>query len=109
MRLFQKPADFAAFEAVLTDVLEIEPPRILDYMVIPVRWDWHFVVWPSQGQADEVSGFFRRLTVTHSLRWHAQHGTLGMGHVYQGRFKSRRPLWGVLPYPRSRPQKLPTE
>ena len=49
---------------------------------------WHFVVWPRQGQDDEVSEFFRRLSVTHSLRWHAHHNTLGMGHVYQGRFKS---------------------
>jgi putative transposase len=35
-----------------------------------------------------VSEFFRWLTVTHSQRWHAHHGTSGMGHVYQGRFKS---------------------
>ena len=41
-----------------------------------------------KGQDDEVSEFFRWLTVIHSLRWHAHHGTLGMGHVYQGRFRS---------------------
>jgi putative transposase len=35
-----------------------------------------------------VTDFFRWLTVTHSQRWHAHHGTSGMGHVYQGRFKS---------------------
>jgi putative transposase len=26
--------------------------------------------------------------VTHSMRFHAHHNTFGMGHVYQGRFKS---------------------
>lgn len=26
--------------------------------------------------------------VTHTNRWHASHGTIGSGHVYQGRFKS---------------------
>jgi putative transposase len=49
---------------------------------------WHFVVWPRQRQHEQVSEFFRWLTVTHSQRWHAHHGTSGMGHVYQGRFKS---------------------
>src|ERR671924_1622 len=37
---------------------------------------------------EQASEFFRWLTVTHSQRWHAHHGTSGMGHVYQGRFKS---------------------
>jgi putative transposase len=49
---------------------------------------WHFVVWPKRGRGEDVSDFFRWLTVTHSQRWHAHHGTAGMGHVYQGRFKS---------------------
>jgi putative transposase len=35
-----------------------------------------------------VSAFFRWLTTTHAQRWHAHHATAGMGHVYQGRFKS---------------------
>ena len=30
----------------------------------------------------------RWLTVTHTQRWHAMHGTAGSGHIYQGRFKS---------------------
>jgi len=47
---------------------------------------WHFVVRPSD--AREVSEFFRRLTVTHSMRWHAHYHTEGTGHLYQGRFKS---------------------
>ena len=49
---------------------------------------WHFVVWPKRGNNEEVSEFFRWLTLTHSQRWHAHHGTAGMGHVYRGRFKS---------------------
>ncbi|MCE9556362.1 MAG: hypothetical protein K8T91_23690, partial [Planctomycetes bacterium] len=46
------------------------------------------VVWPRQRQHEQVSEFFRWLSVTHSQRWHAHHATAGMGHVYQGRFKS---------------------
>jgi putative transposase len=83
--LFKKQADFLAFEQGLADVFEKAPLRILAYVLMGNHW--HFVVWPRRGQDSELSEFFRRLTVTHSLRWHAHHGTLGMGHVYLGRFK----------------------
>jgi hypothetical protein len=32
--------------------------------------------------------FFRRLTVMHTMRWHAHYKTGGTGHLYRGRFKS---------------------
>ncbi len=86
LRLFKKDADFAAFERVLAEAHQRVPLRILGYTVMSNHW--HFVVWPRQGQHEQVSEFFRWLTVTHSQRWHAHHGTAGMGHVYQGRFKS---------------------
>ena len=47
---------------------------------------WHVVLWP-RGDGD-LSEFMRWLTVTHTQRWHARHGTAGTGHLYQGRFKS---------------------
>lgn len=84
--MFRKEADFAAFEQVLSEALDRIPLRILGYVLMSNHW--HFVVWPRQRQDDEVSEFFRWLTLTHSQRWHAHHGTSGMGHVYQGRFKS---------------------
>jgi putative transposase len=86
LRLFKKEADFAAFEEVLAETCEQVPLRLLGYTVMGNHW--HFVVWPNRGQEGLVSEFFRRLTVTHSQRWHAHHGTAGMGHVYRGRFKS---------------------
>jgi putative transposase len=86
LRLFRKEADFAAFERVIEEACERIPLRILGYTLMPNHW--HFVVWPRQRQHQQVSEFFRWLTVTHSQRWHAHHGTSGMGHVYQGRFKS---------------------
>lgn len=85
LRLFRKDADFAAFEQVLAEAFERVPLRILGYTVMGNHW--HFVVWPRQRQHGQVSDFFRWLTVTHTQRWHAHHGTSGMGHVYQGRFK----------------------
>ena len=86
LRLFKKEADFAAFEAILQEAAERVPLRILAYTIMSNHW--HFVVWPRQRAGDSVSEFFRWLTVTHAQRWHAHHGTSGMGHVYQGRFKS---------------------
>ena len=86
LRLFKKEGDFLAFEQVLAQAFDRVPLRILGYTVMGNHW--HFVVWPRKGHDDEVSEFFRWLTVTHSLRWHAHHKTIGMGHVYQGRFKS---------------------
>jgi putative transposase len=86
LRLFKKDADFAAFENVLAEAVERVPLRILGYTVMGSHW--HFIVWPRQRKHEQVSEFFRWLTVTHSQRWHAHHGTSGMGHVYQGRFKS---------------------
>jgi putative transposase len=86
LRLFKKDADFAAFDALIAEAIERVPLRIVGYAVMGNHW--HFVVWPKQRQDEQVSEFFRWLTVTHSQRWHAHHGTAGMGHVYQGRFKS---------------------
>ncbi|MBI3839709.1 MAG: transposase [Planctomycetia bacterium] len=86
LRLFRKEADFAAFETVLQEAWERLPLRILAYTLMSNHW--HFVVWPKSGQDRQISEFFRWLTVTHTQRWHAHHGTSGMGHVYQGRFKS---------------------
>ncbi|MCE9543931.1 MAG: transposase [Planctomycetia bacterium] len=86
LRLFKKDADFAAFEQVLSEAHQRVPLRILGYVLMSNHW--HFVVWPRQRQHEQVSEFFRWLSVTHSQRWHAHHGTSGMGHVYQGRFKS---------------------
>jgi putative transposase len=86
LRLFKKDADFAAFEQVLAEAFERVPLRILGYTLMSNHW--HFVVWPRQRRDSEVTDFFRWLTLTHSQRWHAHHGTSGMGHIYQGRFKS---------------------
>jgi len=47
---------------------------------------WHFVVRPQTDS--QLSDFFRWLTHTHTMRWHAHYHTEGTGHLYQGRFKT---------------------
>lgn len=82
--LFEKAADFDAFEQVLREAKDWRPVRLLGWCVMPNHW--HLVLWPrSDG---DLSEFLRWLSVTHSRRWHSHHRTVGTGSLYQGRFKS---------------------
>src|SRR5487761_1718596 len=78
--LFQKAADFEAFERVLSETQDRYPTRILAYCLMPNHW--HFVLWPRKD--GELTSFVRWLTHTHTMRWHAHHHTSGTGHVYSG-------------------------
>ncbi len=82
--LFQKEADYQAFERVLAETLEKQRMRVLAYTLMPNHW--HFVLWP-EGDG-ELTAFMNGLTLTHAMRWHAHYHTSGSGHLYQGRFKS---------------------
>jgi len=84
--LFADQGDYAAFEKVLVQAHQREPIRILSYIIMPNHW--HLVLWPRRDEGPRLSEFMRWLTVTHTQRWHAYHGTSGTGHIYQGRFKS---------------------
>jgi putative transposase len=46
----------------------------------------HFILWPRE--EGEVTAYMRWLAHTHAMRWHVAHGTVGRGHLYQGRFKA---------------------
>jgi putative transposase len=82
--LFEKDADYAAFERVLAAAQAKHPTRILGCCLMPNHW--HFVLWPA---ADgELTRFLRWLPHTHTQRWHAHYHTAGTGHVYQGRFRA---------------------
>lgn len=47
---------------------------------------WPFLFWPEQD--GELAACMQRLTITHVRRWHEHRGRVGLGHVYQGRYKS---------------------
>ena len=84
LRLFKKDQDYLAFERVILEAHARNPLRLLDWCLMPNHW--HFVVYP---QADgQVSAFFRWLTHTHAMRATTHRRVLGMGPLYQGRFKS---------------------
>ena len=82
--LFEKPADYAAFEKVLREAWERTGMRLVSFAVMPNHW--HLVVWPDRD--GQLSEWAQWLTVTHVRRWHAHHHTEGTGPIYQGRFKS---------------------
>lgn len=84
LRIFKKGGDFLAFEKILAEGLAHFPMRLLGYCLMGNHW--HMLLWP-RGDGD-LSTFMQWVTMTHSQRWHAAHGTAGMGHLYQGRFKS---------------------
>jgi putative transposase len=82
--LFDKSADYAAFENILREAWERTAMRVVSYIAMPNHW--HLVVWPeTDGQ---LSTWAQWLTVTHVRRWHASRHTAGTGPIYQGRFKS---------------------
>lgn len=82
--LFDTEHDYTAFERILAEAITRTGIRLLAYCVMPNHW--HLLLWPRTDA--QISETLRWLTVTHTQRWHAAHGTAGTGPLYQGRFKS---------------------
>jgi len=82
--LFDKDGDYQAFERVLGEAGQRYRVPVLAYCIMPNHW--HLLLWPQRD--GDLSAFAGWLTLTHTQRWHAHHGTVGHGHLYQGRFKS---------------------
>jgi putative transposase len=85
MRLFRKDPDFLAFGRILAEALQHVPGmRLTGFCLMPNHW--HLVLWPRRD--GELSDFGHWLALTHTQRWHAHYHNVGVGHLYQGRFKS---------------------
>ena len=85
LALFQKAADYEAFERVVAESLvRPDAPLLLAYCLMPNHW--HLVV--RAGDRTDLSTWMQWVTVTHTHRWHAHYHTVGDGPLYQGRFKS---------------------
>jgi putative transposase len=83
-KLFKKADDYHAFERILAEAQTRYPCQILAYQLMSNHW--HLVLKPTEDGG--MSNFLRWVTLTHTQRHHAHHGTSGQGHLYQGRFKS---------------------
>ena len=84
LRVFCEDADFLAFERILAEGVRRFGMRVCGYCIMGNHW--HLLLWPIGD--GELSRFMRWITLTHVQRYHASHGTVGMGHLYQGRYKS---------------------
>jgi putative transposase len=84
MRLFRDDADYAAWERVIEETLQLTPMRICAYCWMPNHW--HLVLWPQRD--GQLSTFMQRMTNRHTQRWQRAKRRVGYGHLYQGRFKS---------------------
>ena len=82
--IFKDEGDYEAFEQILEAAVERFDMRLLAYQLMPNHW--HQVLWPKND--GDLSKFTGWLTLTHTQRWHSHRGSAGLGHLYQGRFKS---------------------
>ncbi len=84
LRIFKRDLDFIAFENILAEGIARFGMRLCGYCIMSNHW--HLLLWPPAD--DTMVNFMRWITLTHTQRWHAAHGTTGIGHVYQGPYKS---------------------
>jgi len=84
LRIFRKQDDFLAFEQIIAEGVEIFNMRVCGWCIMSNHW--HLILWPRKD--GDLSDFMRWITLTHTQRYHVSHGTVGIGHLYQGRFKS---------------------
>ncbi len=82
--IFHKPEDYAAFEQVLAEGLEMYEVQLFSYVLMPNHY--HLVLRPLVD--GEMSRFMGWLGGTHTKRYHSFYATRGQGHLYQGRYKS---------------------
>jgi putative transposase len=82
--LFDKEGDFLAFKRVVEETLRTCKMRIWAYCLMSNHW--HFVVWPESD--GDLPTFMQQLTNMHVKRWKEHRREVGLGHLYQGRFKS---------------------
>ena len=82
--LFAGPADRLLFVATLREALARHEVELLAWCLMPNHW--HLLVRAATVPA--LPAFMRWLTLAHSRRWQAMHGEVGLGTLYQGRYRS---------------------
>lgn len=84
VQIFDIEADYVVFEQILEEAVKKFDMRLLAYCLMPNHW--HLVLYPKKD--GDLARFMAWLTNTHTRRWHVSKGTVGQGHLYQGRYKS---------------------
>ena len=84
VQIFDNDEDYKLFENILEEAVQKYNIKILAYCIMPNHW--HLVLCPEN--EGDLSTFMSWVTNTHTRRWHTEKGTVGQGHLYQGRYKS---------------------
>jgi putative transposase len=82
--IFETDADYSDFEYLLREMKEVCDIRVLAYVVMPNHW--HMLLYPRHD--GDLGRSLRWLSTSHVRRHHERKGTVGEGHLYQGRYKS---------------------
>ena len=82
--IFHSATDYRDFEYLLNEVRETFDMRILAYVIMPNHW--HLLLFPKKD--GDLSKALQWLGTSHARRHHTRKGTIGGGHLYQGRYKS---------------------
>ena len=83
-QIFFEPADYEDFFCLLADAQHRIPMRIL--VICIMRNHFHIVAWVEEGVA--LSAFMHWLMCAQISRHKKRHGTTGLGHVYQDRYRN---------------------
>lgn len=83
-QIFDTPQEYAHFESLLLEGVELIGMRLLAYCIMPNHW--HLVLYPRKD--GDMSEFMRWITTTHVRQRRTQTQTVGTGHLYQGAYKS---------------------
>jgi putative transposase len=82
--IFRTAGDYQAFVDVLREACGKFSMRLIAFCVMPNHW--HLLLWPDKDVS--LSAFMHWLTSTHVRRYHAFHGLVGTGHLYQARYRN---------------------
>jgi len=84
LKIFESQAMYAEFESLLKEIKYLFEIDILAFVIMPNHW--HLLVRPKED--GDLAKAMHWLTSTHTRRFHTKTGTIGAGHLYQGRYKS---------------------
>ena len=82
--VFHDAPDYWAFIDLLEEAAARKWVDVLAYCLMPNHW--HLIL--RARSSDGVSRFMKWLTGTHVQRYRTAHQTVGLGHLYQDRFKA---------------------
>jgi putative transposase len=87
-RLFHSDVEYAAFLSLVRQAKQRWPTRLFAFCLLPNHW--HLVLAPIRD--GDLSRVMKWLAITHTQRYRRATKSVGRGHLYQGRYKSRRIL-----------------